>query len=299
MVSVNLIDAPIHSHRREVMNTNWKSYHMFLWDYSVFDSVIMYIYSHLNDEEKEKLFFIRYWEGGPHLRVRIQENASQRIEVILKRAIQNTIKQYPYIRNIELNKEEYYLETFTDGEKIDVKQMPWYENMSIVEIPYKPELDRYGGRDLIGYSEKLFCISSKLTNKLLNLKLSSLKKIIIFYYFITEITKTNLPSEEFIGKFYSLGGRFWRNLGVEQSLDEQEMSKIHMLASELHLQPLLEEFIEKLGDLYSVIFNFDHDYADSVLFSHLHMFANRLGVNISTELACYSFLEGKVNYDFE
>ena len=37
------------------MNTNWKSYHMFLWDYSVFDSVIMYIYSHLNDEEKEKL----------------------------------------------------------------------------------------------------------------------------------------------------------------------------------------------------------------------------------------------------
>jgi hypothetical protein len=86
---------------------------------------------------------------------------------------------------------------------------------------------------------------------------------------------------------------------VEQSLDEQEMSKIHMLASELHLQPLLEEFIEKLGDLYSVIFNFDHDYADSVLFSHLHMFANRLGVNISTELACYSFLEGKVNYDFE
>lgn len=299
MVSVNLIDAPIHSHRREVMNTNWKSYHMFLWDYSVFDSVIMYIYSHLNDEEKEKLFFIRYWEGGPHLRVRIQENASQRIEVILKRAIQNTIKQYPYIRNIELNKEEYYLETFTDGEKIDVKQMPWYENMSIVEIPYKPELDRYGGRDLIGYSEKLFCISSKLTNKLLNLKLSSLKKIIIFYYFITEITKTNLPSEEFIGKFYSLGGRFWRNLGVEQSLDEQEMSKIHMLASELHLQPLLEEFIEKLGDLYSVIFNFDHDYADSVLFSHLHMFANRLGVNISSELACYSFLEGKVNYDFE
>lgn len=281
------------------MNTNWKSYHMFLWDYSVFDSVIMYIYSHLNDEEKEKLFFIRYWEGGPHLRVRIQENASQRIEVILKMAIQNTIKQYPYIRNIELNKEEYYLETFTDGEKIDVKQMPWYENMSIVEIPYKPELDRYGGRDLIGYSEKLFCISSKLTNKLLNLKLSSLKKIIIFYYFITEITKTNLPSEEFIGKFYSLGGRFWRNLGVEQSLDEQEMSKIHMLASELHLQPLLEEFIEKLGDLYSVIFNFDHDYADSVLFSHLHMFANRLGVNISTELACYSFLEGKVNYDFE
>ena len=236
------------------MNTNWKSYHMFLWDYSVFDSVIMYIYSHLNDEEKEKLFFIRYWEGGPHLRVRIQENASQRIEVILKMAIQNTIKQYPYIRNIELNKEEYYLETFTDGEKIDVKQMPWYENMSIVEIPYKPELDRYGGWDLIGYSEKLFCISSKLTNKLLNLKLSSLKKIIIFYYFITEITKTNLPSEE---------------------------------------------FIEKLGDLYSVIFNFDHDYADSVLFSHLHMFANRLGVNISTELACYSFLEGKVNYDFE
>ena len=281
------------------MNTNWKSYHMFLWDYSVFDSVIMYIYSHLNDEEKEKLFFIRYWEGGPHLRVRIQENASQRIEVILKMAIQNTIKQYPYIRNIELNKEEYYLETFTDGEKIDVKQMPWYENMSIVEIPYKHELDRYGGWDLIGYSEKLFCISSKLTNKLLNLKLSSLKKIIIFYYFITEITKTNLPSEEFIGKFYSLGGRFWRNLGVEQSLDEQEMSKIHMLASELHLQPLLEEFIEKLGDLYSVIFNFDHDYADSVLFSHLHMFANRLGVNISTELACYSFLEGKVNYDFE
>ncbi|MFC3932882.1 thiopeptide-type bacteriocin biosynthesis protein [Streptococcus dentapri] len=281
------------------MNTNWKSYHMFLWDYSVFDSVIMYMYSLLNDEEKEKLFFIRYWEGGPHLRVRVQESASQRIEVILNMAIQHTIKQYPYIRNIELNKEKYYLEAFTDGEKIDVKQMPWYANMSIEQIPYNPELDRYGGKYLIEYSEKLFCISSKLTNKLLNLKLSSLKKIIIFYYCITEITKSNLPSEEFIGKFYSLGEQFWRNLGVKQSLDEREMFKIHTLASKLHLQPLLEEFIEKLGDLYIVIFNSNHDYADSVLFSHLHMFANRLGINISTELACYSFLEGKVNYDFE
>lgn len=275
------------------MNKKWKSYHMFLWDYSVFDTVIMYIYSHLNDEEKEKLFFIRYWEGGPHLRVRVQESVSQRIEIILNRAMRHTIKQFPYIRNIKLDKEKYYLESFTDGEKIDVKQMPWYANMSIEQIPYNPELDRYGGANLIEYSEKLFCISSKITNKLLNLKPSSLKKIIVFYYCITEITNSNLSSEEFIGKFYSLGEQFWRNLGVKQSLDEREMFKIHTLASNLHLRPLLEEYITKLDKLYTIIFHVNQDYADSVLFSHLHMFANRLGVNISTELACYSFLKGK------
>ena len=44
-----------------------------------------------------------------------------------------------------------------------------------------------------------------------------------------------------------------------------------------------------LKELYRVIKKRDRRYGISVVNSHMHMFANRFGVPINTELACYRF----------
>ena len=111
------------------------------------------------DQVLERWFFIRYWEGGPHLRVRLAgpiAHDGQHAMAMLAEPIAGFRAQHPPTR------EAYYSGHVFDGQPVVEDELPWYPDGSVVNIGYQPELLRYGGQYAIDASEQLFELSSRL-----------------------------------------------------------------------------------------------------------------------------------------
>jgi thiopeptide-type bacteriocin biosynthesis protein len=104
-------------------------------------------------------FFIRYWEGGPHLRIRLAGPLAQdedEVIAVLSEGIANFRSSAPPTR------EEYYAGHFFDGHPIAADDLPWYPEGSVARIDYQPETLRYGGEHAMEANEQLFELSSRL-----------------------------------------------------------------------------------------------------------------------------------------
>lgn len=109
----------------------------------------------LPSELLENLFFIRYWHGGPHLRLRLRQpaHAGQ-----LLSSLQGYWRQHGQV--VHLDPEQYYspYRKHFSGEQGDII----YPSGSIEAIEYQPETARYGGDQAIGLCEQFFCSDSRL-----------------------------------------------------------------------------------------------------------------------------------------
>ncbi|MDQ1353313.1 MAG: Lant dehydr protein [Acidobacteriota bacterium] len=100
----------------------------------------------------EQFFFIRFWERGPHIRLRFEGETD---------ILQNQVK--PRL-------EHYFLDYFKEHPSVrqepeDMHKWPadrqWFPNDSVQYIEYDPEVERYGGPYAILIAEKQFEISSR------------------------------------------------------------------------------------------------------------------------------------------
>lgn len=100
----------------------------------------------------EQFFFIRFWERGPHIRLRFKGDTD---------TLQNQIK--PQLEN-------YFLSYFKEHPSVrqdpdDMNKWPvdqqWLPNDSVQYIEYDPEVERYGGPYAILTAEKQFEASSR------------------------------------------------------------------------------------------------------------------------------------------
>jgi thiopeptide-type bacteriocin biosynthesis protein len=92
----------------------------------------------------ERFFFIRYWERGPHLRLRFK-GEKERLESEVKPALVSHFRNY-FEKKPSQRKEP--------------EDQQWFPNNSIQYIPYEPELERYGGPTGILIAEEHFAASS-------------------------------------------------------------------------------------------------------------------------------------------
>lgn len=97
------------------------------------------------NDDVEKYFFVRYFENGPHLRLRFCCFNGANLN-ITKQTIEYHLRNYladcPSFREVERD-------TFV-------------ENNTLLWTEYLPEYSRYGGTDCINYAETNFYISSKV-----------------------------------------------------------------------------------------------------------------------------------------
>jgi thiopeptide-type bacteriocin biosynthesis protein len=89
-------------------------------------------------------FFIRYYENGPHIRLRLKGDKLTLEKTTKSKLIQAT--------------NEYF------------STAPYVKNGSVQIVPYEPELDRYGGRIGTAIAEKMFQVSSAIVLQILSLK---------------------------------------------------------------------------------------------------------------------------------
>jgi thiopeptide-type bacteriocin biosynthesis protein len=119
-----------------------------------------------------RYFFIRYWLGGPHVRLRLSpaEGAPEgEIKELLERDVRAFLTRRPAF--FELNRDtlsplyrkmyeaEYGAEKFVEVYGED-GEIPLYANNSYHYIEYEPEFGRYGGPHGLDLSERHFEFSS-------------------------------------------------------------------------------------------------------------------------------------------
>ncbi|TCP59067.1 thiopeptide-type bacteriocin biosynthesis protein [Tumebacillus sp. BK434] len=153
----------------EQAERNWMALHLFYHHFEKQDDLLldclMPAVRKLQAEGHcKQWFFLRYWDGGPHIRIRFLEPADQ-VEPYIREQAEAYMRAHPPEQ--EMSREAYYAQHKFDGEEVDRGALPWYGNGSIVKLPYEPEVKRYGGAAALPVSEDLFTHSSDIVEQAL------------------------------------------------------------------------------------------------------------------------------------
>ncbi len=269
----------------------WTSLHVFYHNISKYDDLII-LFTDLLAKQKDKYqidkwFFIRYWEGGPHIRIRLL-NAKEEAISELKELIYGYMKAYPPEQVV--TREQYYKDNKFDGEPLDETKLPWYENGEIVEIAYEPEIKRYGGENVIDLSESIFCYSSYIVRSILKSLNNDFNKKLIFAEAITllEVRKfreiyDRTNTSDYLDMYSSHWTSFLYNTDNEKmihkffNINQKALAQAYKLLTEnSEFMNLLEMIGKEFEKIYNTLNN--KDYVDYIVSSHIHMTNNRLGV---------------------
>lgn len=105
-------------------------------------------------------FFLRYWQGGPHLRIRLRRSGpSPEALQAFVRELRSRMPEFDdrdrqeYLRAVAMQEELARLER----EAV----MPGRRLGEVVEAPYSPEYAKYGGRFGVTIAETVFCGTSR------------------------------------------------------------------------------------------------------------------------------------------
>ncbi|HLL06068.1 MAG TPA: thiopeptide-type bacteriocin biosynthesis protein [Myxococcaceae bacterium] len=146
------------------MTSPWTSLHIFFHadalatDRFLVEGVLPAVSGLARQGGLQSWFFIRYWEGGPHIRLRLRGCTPEGVKQV-EEALTGYLQKQPALPQ-PLQAREYY-RTFT-SDSDPVATYGWHTDRTIVPIAYVPELDRYGGEEGMAVSEELFSGSSQV-----------------------------------------------------------------------------------------------------------------------------------------
>ncbi len=144
------------------MKKKWLSAHIYYgesFEPLLTKKVAPFIMQLKSEDKIEGYFFIRYWDKGPHLRLRIKgepENLQEYVKPCLISTFTKFMAKFPSDR-----KEHGWIKNLPPGKA-------WHANNSIQLIEYKPEITRYGGLQTINLAEEHFQHSSDTILKILS-----------------------------------------------------------------------------------------------------------------------------------
>lgn len=122
-------------------------------------AVIPFVQEVMKNEWVENFFFIRYWERGPHIRLRFLGD-SEKLETELKPFFTKYFDEF-FQKHPSERQEPNYSEEVSEEHK-------WFPNHSVQFIDYEPETERYGGDDCLIISEEFFQHSSETIFELMS-----------------------------------------------------------------------------------------------------------------------------------
>lgn len=129
------------------------------WDVFLRKGVNPFVKKVLKEKLATGYFFIRYWERGPHIRLRFsgeQQALDEKLKPFITEHFESYFKQHPSSRV-----DPPGLETLPATQQ-------WFPNNSVQFIPYEPEIQRYGGEMAISVAEQQFQASSDAVMGVMN-----------------------------------------------------------------------------------------------------------------------------------
>ncbi|WP_433518728.1 lantibiotic dehydratase C-terminal domain-containing protein [Nonomuraea sp. CA-143628] len=149
----------------------WISAHLF--HAGSLDNLIAQVIAPLEGELREELagfFFLRYWEGGPHLRLRVKPRGggdAGRIRGLIRRRADAYFAEHPSVRDIPSADYQALAARLAHAERRADHEDRLYANDSVEFITYLPEHHVYGEGARIAAVEEHFTDSSRLACEIL------------------------------------------------------------------------------------------------------------------------------------
>lgn len=133
----------------------WLSVYLYYaepWEKFLIEAVHPFVESVFKEGLAEQFFFIRYWERGPHIRLRFKGEADI-LEGVLKPRLESYFENY-ISENFSFRTEPDWVRNLPEGQE-------WFSNNSTQFVEYEPEIRRYGGPVGILIAERQFELSSR------------------------------------------------------------------------------------------------------------------------------------------
>lgn len=262
----------------------WYALHGFIHDFNALDEYLKNNFPQVVQNDMNEYFFIRYWLGGPQVRLRFK--ADEQDYPVIKNRFKASIDSYLENNDVQLiDYDNYYQKTMLDNENIE--KTYWCPHGSVKDFSYAPEYERYGGAEGMEKSENVFCESSRMA-MILN-KLSYPKRILVgldlIYLTFKQAHTTN--------DIYRSYAKMWQSYSDDDGMIDFDNKNV------------LKKRIEMLKGADSGRFTVYHDYFESLrengilddtrlLVSHVHMTNNRLGVTPVLEYELARFIDNHI-----
>ncbi len=251
----------------------WHAIYIYIHDVWTQEKLMLALKNLLN-ASGEPWFFIKYWHGGPHLRVRFKDaGASIKIEEIINHFLAANKME-------SLNRDAYYQAIHFDGEDIDQDTLPWYEPGTYFYTPYEPETERYGTGRLLSLNEDVFHASSQLAVKAFETIPKFNTRIVFAVYLMKRIMAATIGFDtEYLYRYES----YWKTMAGNIKENKHVMHEIIKLVFESEsLFIFLEEEIRELIRRIQIIRK-ESDQFTYMLSSQMHMNNNRISITPAYE----------------
>ncbi|MFE4663691.1 lantibiotic dehydratase C-terminal domain-containing protein [Streptomyces sp. NPDC056716] len=147
------------------MTEAWTSLHVFHrggTDLLIVETVGTLVRSLEADGLLDRYFFLRYWEGGPHLRLRLRPVDGARVGDRARTALERHLAAHP--TTASWDPERYALAARSLAR---AEELPYYDRRlrhtdTVEDIPYRPEYAVFGGPEATDAVERHFTDSSRI-----------------------------------------------------------------------------------------------------------------------------------------
>lgn len=243
----------------------------------------------------ESFFFVRYTLGAPHVRLRLLPRPGNRdaVRAWARQEIERFLERYPSPRPLpdeEIQKQNLRILGQEPNEWDDTI----HADNSWRELPFIPEVERYGGPDLLSHSLLFFDLSSRRALELLGQRpesepawlattLELLRRLALGFAMDTDELKrlTGIPpvaGQEVTTRIVAKADRVFeqsREIFLQQV--RRDLEKLSLAATgvdDFEMATCLGRELQGLGA----------PARQRILTSHLHMTANRLGLRNGDEI---------------
>lgn len=242
----------------------------------------------------EGWFFVRYWHGGPHLRVRLRgcDDGLDQASRVLTRRLAEVLGQIEV--ETPLQAEAFYAGFRHHGDlPLDEG---WHEHGEIVVRDYEPELERYGGALAMPVAEQLFQVSSEIALAVVGATRSEQARSAVALDLFRGLVRGLYPDAAAQIAWLREYATMWRFLdgsvarGSTAIRDAAEVTFVGnagrlMPSTTTDRMPGVASWQRAVQRVAAWLRGRDDLTAspDAILVSQLHMMANRLGLNASDE----------------
>ncbi|MFJ2928477.1 thiopeptide-type bacteriocin biosynthesis protein [Streptomyces massasporeus] len=247
-------------------------------------------------------FFIRYWQSGPHLRLRIADlpestDAHARVERALRDRLAEAGRLAP-------GEEPLAEEAYQQGASRLAAAGETGVNTSVHALlppgvhraDYDPEYERYGGPALMPAAESLFHRSSELVLRLAPLVTSEARRArLALRGTLSAAVALGGPDER--AHYFARGRDAWRAWAHEAGHPAELLDRITTVDQDPASAGVSPDAHGPFTDWYEALTAHADEirrhspvHPGMILFSHAHMLHNRLGLSLLEELRTYAWL---------
>lgn len=150
----------------------------------------------LAEQRIESWFFIRYWEGGPHVRLRLLGAGAETVSQVADE-LRAYLRDLPEPA-ISIDPKPFYASVTAEPDAVD--KYGWFASGEVREVPYVPETERYGGPTGLAISEDLFQASSRAALATIQLAPDPQKRLLVALQMLLALVQAiELPDLEAVG----------------------------------------------------------------------------------------------------